>query len=81
MAILLEKEFDFYLAHQDEFVKKYGNKHIVIIDEQVLGAYDLEIQAIEETVKTHDLGTFLVQFCTPGKDTYSANLHSRVVFA
>lgn len=78
---VLEKDFDFYLAHQEEFVKKYNGQYIVIKNGQVLGAYSSDIEAITETSKNHDLGTFLVQYCSPGENDYTAHFHSRVVFA
>lgn len=77
----LEKEFDFYLDHQAELVEKFNGKFIVIKDGQVLGAYSSDLEAIEKTSKDHELGTFIVQYCNPGKESYTANFHSRVVFA
>jgi hypothetical protein len=81
MANALEKEFQYYLDHQQELVKQYNGKFIVIKDEQVIGAYTSESDAIETTVKAHELGTFLVQKCEPGTAGYTHTFHSRVVFA
>ena len=77
----LEKEFRFYIEHQDEMVEKYDGKIIVIKDGVVLGAYDDELAAITETRKTHELGTFLVQRVSPGSAAYSQTFHSRVAFS
>lgn len=76
----LEKEFKYYLANQDELVKKFNGKFIVIKDQEVLGAYDSDIEAIETTSKQHKLGTFLVQKCEPGSESYTQTYHSRVAF-
>lgn len=78
---MLEKEFQFYLDHQADLVKKYNGKHIVIQGDQVIGAYDSEIDAYTETSKTHALGTFLIQYCTKGEQAYTQNFSSRVIFA
>lgn len=78
---MLEKEFEYYIAHQDEFVKKHNGKVLVIKDENIIGIYDDEITAINETSKTYDVGTFLVHRCAPGKDNYTMTFHSRVTFA
>jgi hypothetical protein len=59
-------------------VKQYTGKFLVIKDEKVIGAYDSEIDAIKEASKHHELGTFLVQKCEPGTDSYTQTLHSRV---
>jgi hypothetical protein len=77
----LEKEFKFYLANQDELVKKYNGKFIVIKDESVLNVYDDETKAIEETIKLYPMGTFLVRKCEPGSNGYTQTYHSRVAFA
>ena len=76
----LEKEFKYYLEHQDEFVKKYNGKFIVIKNREVLGVFDSELEAIEKTAETHELGTFLVQKCEPGSESYTQTYHSRVAF-
>lgn len=79
---MLEKLFKFYLEHQEEFVKKYNNKHIVIKDFKVIGAYDSYENAYFETIKTNELGTFIIQLCTPGNDAYTQIFHTtRVIFA
>ena len=77
----LENEFKYYLANQDALVKQYQGKFVVIKDCQVIGAYDDEIKAIQETSKVHQLGTFLVQECEPGTDYHTETFHSRVTFA
>jgi hypothetical protein len=77
----LEKEFKYYLDNQEELVKKYNGKVIVIKNQKVIGVYDSEITAIQETSKNESLGTFLVQKCTLDKDSYKQTYHSRVVFS
>ena len=80
MRKALEKDFDFYLEHQDELITKYNGKYIVIKNGQVLGAYSSDIEAVDETSKVHEIGTFLVQYCAPGREGYTAQFHSRVAF-
>ena len=77
---MLEKEFKYYLDNQDELVKKYNGKFVVIKDCNVLGAYKDELQAIKKTQETHELGTFLVQKCEPGSNSYTQTYNSRVAF-
>lgn len=74
----LEKEFNYYLEHQNELVKEYDGKFIVIKGNKVLGAFSSEIEAINKTVEKHELGTFLVQKCEPGRASYTQTYHSRV---
>ncbi|MFC1580009.1 hypothetical protein ACFL4N_03760 [Thermodesulfobacteriota bacterium] len=81
MSKLLEKEFQYYITHQDDLVGQYNGKFIVIKNEKVLGSYDDEMTAIQETTKEHELGTFLIQKCEPGNDSFTQAYHSRVAFA
>jgi len=71
-------EFNYYLEHQQELVQKYNGKIIVIKDQKVIGIFDSELEAIHEISKEHKLGTFLVQKCEPGKESYTQTYHSRV---
>jgi len=80
MTSPLEREFEYYLDHQDEFVEKYRGKVIVIKDCDVIGVYDSDIEAVEETTKTHELGTFLVQKCESGAENIAQTFQSRAVF-
>ena len=77
----LQKEFQYYLDHQDEMVEQYDGKFVVIKDEAVLGAYDAELRAVTETQKSHRIGTFLVQLVSRGTSAYTQTFHSRVVFS
>jgi hypothetical protein len=77
---MLEKEFQYYIKHQEELVHKYEGKFIVIKNEKVIGSYNTEIEAYTEAQKKHELGTFLIQACFPGQANYSQTFHSRVIF-
>jgi hypothetical protein len=76
---MLEREFEYYKAHQKELTEKHSGKFIVIVGEAVIGVYDSEIDAFEESQKTHEVGTFLIQRCLP-IDNLTQTFHSRVVF-
>ncbi len=78
---MLEKEFKYYIDNQKELVNKYNNKFIVIKNESVIGVFDTEQDAYVQTSKTHEIGTFLIQLCVDGKDSYTQTFHSRVSFA
>lgn len=78
MAINLKDEFEYYLSKQDEMVKQYNGKVVVIKDRKVIGVFDNQETAVLETQKAHDLGTFLVQKVEPGSGGYTQTFHSRV---
>jgi hypothetical protein len=68
------------LFSQDKFVEQYNGKVIVLKNLHVLGAYDTLVEAVSKTSVEHELGTFLVQRCSPGTDDYTATFHSRFSF-
>ena len=74
----LREEFDFYIAHQDELVRQYNGKYLVIKDKQVKGAFDTELDAYKMASKEYEAGSFLIQRCTPGEEAYSQTFCSRV---
>lgn len=78
---MLDKEFKYYLDHQEELVKLYNGKILVIIEDKVVGVYDTEQEAYFDSLSKYKIGTFLIQLCTPGKEDYTQTFHSRVVFS
>ena len=78
---MLDQEFQYYKSHQDELVAKYHGKYIVVVGDQVEGAFEDELDAYLTTKKKHEVGTFLIQHCLPGAISYTQTFHSRVTFA
>jgi hypothetical protein len=62
---MLNTEFNYYLKNQNDFVKEYNGKFLVIIGEKIILVADTNEQAYTEATKLHSLGTFLIQRCTP----------------
>jgi hypothetical protein len=78
---MLDKEFKYYREQQNELLKKYNNRFVVIVGTEVVGAYDTFEEALFKTAKNYAPGTFLIQECTEGEDAYTQTFHSRVYFA
>lgn len=76
----LKSEFEWFLAHKADLLKKYDGKFVVIKNQTVLAAYDDRATAVSETVRAHELGTFLVQKVEPGDQAYTQSFHSRAAF-
>ena len=74
----LKAEYDYYLAHQEDLLRDYKGRVIVLKGQRVIGVYDDEKTALFETQKTEPLGTFLVQKVEPGTTAYTVTFHSRV---
>jgi glycine betaine/choline ABC-type transport system substrate-binding protein len=77
---MLDIDFQYYIDNQIDLVKKYDGRYIVIVDEKVVGNYDDYSQALSDSLKNYEMGTFLVQKCSPGNNDYTLTFHSRVAF-
>ncbi|MBI5119092.1 hypothetical protein HZA56_21720 [Candidatus Poribacteria bacterium] len=81
MPSVLEKEFEYYLKKQSELVERYNGKYIAIRHAEVVGVFDSEAEAVEKMSARYELGTFLIQKCEPGSESYTQTYHSRVVLS
>jgi hypothetical protein len=81
MAGNLEKEFMFFLENREKLAREHQGKFVAIKDQTVIGVYDSDSEAVEETAKKFPLGTFLVQKCDLDESSYRQTFHSRVRFA
>jgi hypothetical protein len=77
---MLDKELQYYIDNQSELVKNYKGKYLVIKGQSIIGVFNSEIEAYSETVKKHELGTFLIQECQPGDENYTQTFRTRVIF-
>ena len=80
LFFMLKKDFQYYLDNQAELVKKYNHRFLVIKDCQVVGDFDSYEEALFESSRKYELGTFLIQECTEGDSAYTQTFHSRVMF-
>ena len=74
----LTKELEYFKQHQQELVQKYEGNFLVIKDQSIQGIYDSEMEAYTEAKKKFELGTFLIQQCLPGQESYTQTFNSRV---
>ena len=81
MGHRLNGEFEYYLENQANLAEKYEGKYIVIKNRNVIGDYDTKRDAIETTMKTHMLGTFLVQKCSSDPNSTKQRFLSRAYFS
>ena len=75
---MLEKEFDYYLNNQKELSKKYPDKFIVIVGEQVVADYPTYEEALYKSKNAMPKGTFLIQRCLNSSIAYTSTFHSNV---
>lgn len=68
---MLEKEYRYFTDNRDAIIKKYLNKYIVIVDEEVVDVYDKRIKALKESALKYGMGNFLIEFCTKDLEYYN----------
>jgi hypothetical protein len=73
---MFDKELQFFIDHQDEFVRKYFGKTLVLRGETVEGVYGTPLDAYLDAQKKFPLGTFMIQPCEPGPGAYTIILNT-----
>ena len=77
----LDEEFNYFISNQNELVKHYNKKILVIRGKSVVGSYRTFETAYKNSVKKYPLGTFLIQECIAGEKAYTTYCYSpRVKF-
>ncbi len=78
---MIDELFKYYLDHQDELVKRYDGKYLVITADGVQGAYDSMTEGYDYALKAFGKGNFMLQLCTEGDRAYSQRFYTyRVSF-
>jgi len=77
----LQQQLEYFKSNQNELIKKYEGKFLVIKDQEIQGAYDTEMEAYTNAKNEFELGTFLIQQCLPGQESYTQTFHSRVTLS
>jgi len=63
-----DKDFEYFLENMEKLYATYGQKFVAVKNLQVLGAYDTFNEALDTTLSTEELGTFIIQECFDDKE-------------
>ena len=74
---MIQDLFNYYLQHQDELVKKYSNKYLVITKDNV-EAFESEDEGYRYGARKYGLGNFMLQLCTAGDSAYTQHFYSPI---
>jgi hypothetical protein len=74
--VILKKNLEWYISQQEELVKKYNGKVLLIKDCQLIESYETMEEAFLDATSRFDLGTFTLQPCTPGPESYTITIFS-----
>ncbi len=75
LSVMLKDEFKYYLKNQDELVKRYNGRVLVIKDKQVHADFLSNKEALKWGREHFEPGTFIIQLCTPGPDAYTKHFN------
>ena len=70
------KNFDWYVANYRDLCKKYGDCFLAIKNCNVIGVYNTFSDAVEQTLKTEEVGTFNIQECNGEESAYTCWISS-----
>jgi len=74
-----DQDFDFFVQNIEKLHKTYGHKFLAIKNSSILGAYFTFNEALETTLKTAELGTFLIQECFDNVGKMVNNFQGNVI--
>ena len=72
----MNDNFKWFMEQYSELSKLYGDSFIVIKDKKVIQTYSTYAEAVLETQKTEDLGTFIVQECRKTGEMFQCRIAS-----
>ena len=73
---MLIQNFYYYLANQDELLRRYNGKYLVISDKKVIYASKDNEEALKKGMEMVGTGNFIMQLCTPGEEAYTAKCYT-----
>lgn len=74
-----DKDFEYFLENMEQLYKVYGHKFVAVKNQNFLGYYDSFNEALESTLKTEELGTFLIQECKANRGELVHHFQGNVV--
>ncbi|MBQ2638337.1 hypothetical protein IJF89_01510 [Candidatus Saccharibacteria bacterium] len=77
----MKKNFEYYIEHQDEFVKKYNGKFIILTDCKFFGAYNSLRDAIIAADGHLKSGKYIIQQVGEGEENYTKIISRVGVYA
>lgn len=68
--------FKWFLDHYDEIYQQYGECHVAIKDQAIIGVYASHDEACQKTCETEVPGSFSIQHCNGDESGYTAYFYT-----
>ena len=72
----LKRNLEWYIANQEGLSAKYDGKVLLIVDQKLIAAFDSMGEAYTAALKTYAPGSFTLQPCSPGPESYTLVLYN-----
>ncbi|MDR1016212.1 MAG: hypothetical protein LBL67_01915 [Coriobacteriales bacterium] len=76
-----EIENKYFKQHQNELIKQYYGKSLIIHGASLAGAYDSDAEAYFAAKRKFDPGTFIIQECVPDSEAFPVTISTLGVIA
>jgi hypothetical protein len=73
---VFDTELEFFIANQDDLVKRFRGTVLVIRGNEVVGAYGTPIEAYLAAQERFPAGTYMLQPCQPGPSAYTVTINA-----
>lgn len=69
-------DYEWFVEHCSELFNQFGNAYVVIKNKCVLGAYPTYADGVNTTLKSEQIGSFIVQLCGKDESAYTNYISS-----
>ncbi len=73
------KEYLWFKQQEKELMQRYYGRYIVIKEEKVIGDYGTWRLAVQQTIRHHKPGTFVIQHCLEKDPRWAPRLQGRQI--
>ena len=74
---MFEKELQFFIANQDDLVKRFRGTVLIIRGDEVVGAFPTAMDAYSSASERFPAGSYMLQPCEPGPSAYTVTIAER----
>jgi len=74
-----DKDFKWFIENYSILYEKYGCCFLVIKNMNVIGVYECFDEAVDTTLLTEEIGTFIVQECNGDESAYTIQIASMFI--
>ena len=71
---MFDTEFAFFVANQEDLVRRYRGTVLVIRGKEVVGAFGTAMEAYLAAQEQFPEGSYMLQPCQPGVDAYTVTI-------